>query len=329
MRSVARSAPTSIARVAMFPPTRRCHVVGRAAGGPGLARGSSLTELLQNAYEKSDTHPVIRAWTTVLFLAAAVPFVPNDPGFATNRAPLEAMSVPQAWSLTQGDPDVVIAVVADGVAPDPDLDLVPGNASTSGRGTVPALLAAAQIDNGIGGAGVCGRCRVMPARDVPWAIEHGAVAILLVDCAPPRDIAAALAHGLPVVGCNTLDVGDAPLVAGVVGLMLSCNPALTPDEVRLILLATSGNAYDAVVRAGCRASPAEIVRLMVQTRGRGTVTREPDDDTYNVGTEVALRARAEPGWRFARWRGLCRGTSPLCTVRLQESGVTTAVFRRR
>src|SRR6476469_7562021 len=73
MRSVARSAPTRIARVAMFPPTRRCHVVGRAAGGPGLARANSLTELLQNAYEKSDTHPVIRAWTTVFFLAAAVP----------------------------------------------------------------------------------------------------------------------------------------------------------------------------------------------------------------------------------------------------------------
>ena len=264
-----------------------------------------------------------------LFLAVAAPFVPNDPGFATNRAPLEAMSVPQAWSLTQGDPNVVIAVIADGVAPDPDLDLVSGNASASGRGTRPALLAAAKIDNGIGGAGVCGRCRVMPARDIPWAIEHGADAILLVDCVPPRDIAAALAHGLPVVGCDTLDVGDPPLVAGLVGLMLSCNPGLTPDEIRLILFETSANAYDAVVRAGCRANPAEIVRLMVQTRGRGTVSRNPDDDTYNAGTDIVLRAKADRGWRFARWRGLCHGTRPLCAVRLQQSGVTTAVFRRR
>src|SRR5206468_6970535 len=173
----------------------------------------------------------------------------------------------------------------------------PGNANASGRGTGPALVAAAQIDNGIGGAGVCGRCRVMPARDIPWAIAHGADAILLVDCVAPREIGAALAHGLPVVGCDTLDAGDAPVVAGIVGLMLSCNPSLMPDEIRLILLETAGNAYDAVKRAGCRAHPVEIVRLMVNTRGRGTVVKLPDDDTYNVGTIVVLHAKAEPHWR--------------------------------
>jgi hypothetical protein len=97
---------------------------------------------------------------------------------------------------------------------------------------------------------------VLPATDIHWAIDHGADAVLLVDCAPPREIAAALAHGLPVIGCNTFDAGDPPAVAGIVGLMLSCNPALTP-EIRLILLEASGNAYDAVVRAGCRKNPAE------------------------------------------------------------------------
>ena len=249
-------------------------------------------------------------------LAASAPLVPNDPGYQ------------QAWSLTQGDPAVVIAIVADGVAPDPDLNLVPGDANTSGRGTAAALTAAAQVDNAIGGTGVCGRCRVMPVYDVRWAIDHGADVILLVDCVPPADIAAAYAHGLPVVGCNTLDVGDPPAVAGIIGLMLSCNPALTPDEVRLILLETSGNAYDAVVRAGCRKNPAEIVRLMVDTRGHGTVTKLPDDDTYNAGTVVVLHAKADPHWRFARWRGVCRGKRPTCTVRLMQSGVTTAVFKK-
>jgi hypothetical protein len=51
--------------------------------------------------------------------------VPNGPGYE------------QAWSLTQGDPAVVIAVVADGVAPDPDLNLVPSDANTSGRARPP------------------------------------------------------------------------------------------------------------------------------------------------------------------------------------------------
>jgi List-Bact-rpt repeat protein len=223
-------------------------------------------------------------------LAATVPAVPDGPGYQ------------QAWSLTEGDPGVVIAVVADGA---------------SGHG-------AAAAD---GAAGVCKLCRVMPAGDVHSAIENGVDVILLADCATPADIAAAFAHGLAVVGCNTLDVGDPPAVAGIVGLMLSCNPSLLPDEIRLILLETAGNAYDAVKRAGCRANPAELVRLLIAVRGRGTVTHTPDDDTYNAGTVIVLRAKPDRGWRFALWDGVCHGRRAVCTVRLLQSGVTTAVFR--
>jgi hypothetical protein len=223
-------------------------------------------------------------------LAATIHSTPDGPGYQ------------QAWSLTEGDPGVVIGVVADGA---------------SGHGTAAAD----------GAAAVCKLCRVMPASDVHFAIDQGADVVLLADCVPPADIAAAFAHGLAVVGCNTLDVGDPPAVAGIVGLMLSCNPSLMPDEIRLILLETAGNAYDAVKRAGCRANPAEIVRLLIAVRGRGTVSREPDDDTYNAGTVVVLRARADPHWRFARWEGVCQGPRPLCSVRLMQSGITTAVFR--
>jgi hypothetical protein len=209
---------------------------------------------------------------------------------------------------------------------------VPGDANASGRGTAPALVAAAQIDNGTGGAGICGRCKVMPVHDIAWAIDHGADVIELVDCAPAADIAAAIAHGVQVIGCGRLAVGDPPAVTGIAGLMLSCNPALMPGEIRQILVGTSVegvvDAYTAVKHAGCRANPAEIVRLMVAMRGRGTVSRRPDDDTYNAGTVVVLRAKASPGWRFARWQGVCHGKRPLCSVRLMQSGVTTAVFRR-
>ena len=215
-------------------------------------------------------------------LAASGPLVPNDPGYQ------------QAWSLTKGDPGVVIAAVG-------------GDASSN--------LA-------------CPLCRVLPAPDIHFAIDHGADVILLDACAPPADIAAAFAHGLAVVGCNTLDVGDPQAVAGIVGLMLSCNPVLEPDEILLILLETSGNAYDAVKRAGCRANPAEIVRLMIAVHGGGTVMHTPDDDTYNVGTVVVLRAEPEPHWRFRRWEGVCHGRHKTCTVRLLQSGITTAVFSR-
>ena len=218
-------------------------------------------------------------------LAASVPSVPSD--------------LPQAWTLTQGDPGVVIAVVGKD-----------GSAASASAGAV------------------CKLCRMLPEPDVRSAIDQGADAILLADCAPPADIAAAFAHGLPVVGCNTLDAGDPPVVAGIVGLMLSCNPVLLPDEIRLIMLQTSPSAYEAVKRAGCRANPAEIVRLMIAVRGRGTVSRLPDDDTYNAGTVVVVRAKADPGWRFARWEGVCHGRHKLCSVRLMQSGITTALFRR-
>jgi len=218
-------------------------------------------------------------------LAASVPSVPSD--------------LPQAWTLTQGDPGVVIAVVGKD-----------GSAASASAGAV------------------CKLCRMLPEPDVRSAIDQGADAILLADCAPPADIAAAFAHGLPVVGCNTLDAGDPPVVAGIVGLMLSCNPVLLPDEIRLIMLQTSPSAYEAVKRAGCRANPAEIVRLMIAVRGRGTVSRLPDDDTYNAGTVVVVRAKADPGWRFARWEGVCHGRHKMCSVRLMQSGITTALFRR-
>jgi Divergent InlB B-repeat domain len=167
-----------------------------------------------------------------------------------------------------------------------------------------------------------------------WAIDHGADVIAITGCgtAPPKAArAAATAHGVPVYYCqNESEAYPTAAIAGITGLMLTCNPALTPTETREILQSTPQlNAYWAVRRAGCSAKPAEIVRLIVRTRGQGTVRRSPDDDTYNAGTVVVLRAKAKTGWRFARWNGLCRGTRATCTVRLMQSGVTTAVFKRR
>lgn len=270
-------------------------------------------------------------------IAAGVPFVPNDPGYPASSAPLAAMSVPQAWTLTQGDPAIVIAIVDDGVAPDPDLALVPGNAYTGDHGTQAALLAAAQIDNGIGGAGICGRCRVMPATDVDWAIAHGADVIAVTRCGDPvpkEALVRAAADGVRVFICPSEDRAfDNAAYAGIAGLMLSCNPALTPNEITRILIragaSTVVSAYRSVVLAGCRANPTSIVRLMVSVRGQGTVTRTPDDDTYNAGTAVVLRAKPSRGWRFGHWSGVCHGRRTICTVRLAESGFVTAYFRRR
>jgi hypothetical protein len=108
---------------------------------------------------------------------------------------------------------------------------------------------------------------------------------------------------------------------------------LAPNEITQLLIRASVNgvvdAYWAVRFAGCRANPAEIVRLMVAVRGQGSVRRTPDDDTYNAGTVVVLRALPKPHWRFAHWHGVCHGRRATCTVRLTQSGFVTAIFRRR
>ena len=269
-------------------------------------------------------------------VAASVPFVPNDPGFTSQRPQLDAMSVPQAWSLTQGDPAIVIAIVDDGLAPDPDLDLVPGDANGGTHGTWAALVAAAQLDNGLGGAGICGHCRVLPASDVDWAVDHGADVIAITRCGdatPKEAIARAVAHGVRVFVCpSEARAFDNAAYAGIAGLMLSCNPVLRPGEITQLLIRASDNgvvnAYRAVESAGCRANTPEIVRLMVQVHGHGAVTRLPDDDTYNAGTVVVLHAKAKPHWRFVRWDGVCHGTRRTCSVRLLQSGFAIAFFRR-
>jgi len=370
---------------------------------------------------------MLGTWATALLLAVAAPFIPSDPGFAVNHTALDAMSVPQAWSLTQGDPAVVIAVIDSGAGPNPDLPLVPGHnildgsddtTDRNGHGTAMAAIAGATIGNGIGIAGICGRCRIMSVKisgaddrhlnanlavGIDWAVAHGADVINLsrfMDRGLPpygplnQAISNALAHGVPVFICagnngdkdpaanvlassnpRAVRVGSfaaesnhgpwvdvaaesdfttfglwphpggtssaTAAVSGIAGLMLSCNPALTPAEIKLILIETSAprevdvrahgevDAYAAVRRAGCRATPPAIVRLMVRIRGDGTVTRRPDDDTYNAGATIVLRAKPSPRWRFARWDGLCRGKRSVCTLRLMQSGVTTAVFARR
>jgi len=75
--------------------------------------------------------------------------------------------------------------------------------------------------------------------------------------------------------------------------------------------------------------------LALQIRGRGTVTGADVHCSRSCsaqrveGARVALRARAARGWRFGRWNGGCRGTRPVCTLRLGSGGATaTAVFTR-
>lgn len=144
---------------------------------------------------------VLAAVLLVAAAQAAGPAVlePNDPFWRQSWSQY-VLRMPEAWSRTTGSPDVVVATVDTGVDPaiqDLQGQLVPGwdfiaNDSalrdTVGHGTHVASVIAAAGNNGIGIAGYCWGCRIMPVRitkdgkatgpqiaqGVYWAVDHGA-----------------------------------------------------------------------------------------------------------------------------------------------------------
>lgn len=131
-------------------------------------------------------------------VGAAAPIAPNDPAWPDQWAQRK-IRLPEVWELTTGDPGIVIATIDTGVNRIPDLEgaLVPGwdfvendgeSQDTQGHGTQVASVIAARGNNGVGMAGHCWQCRIMPVRvsaggavdperiaaGIYWAVEHGA-----------------------------------------------------------------------------------------------------------------------------------------------------------
>ncbi|WP_433300756.1 S8 family serine peptidase [Actinoplanes sp. CA-030573] len=105
---------------------------------------------------------------------AAAALRPTDPGYAREWGVMRTR-VNEAWSVTKGRSRVTIAIVDTGVSPLPDLAgrLRPGHdfvnddddpRDDNGHGTMAAGVAAAAGYNGIGIAGVCWYCRILPVK---------------------------------------------------------------------------------------------------------------------------------------------------------------------
>jgi uncharacterized repeat protein (TIGR02543 family) len=75
--------------------------------------------------------------------------------------------------------------------------------------------------------------------------------------------------------------------------------------------------------------------LNVSVSGGGSVASSPGGitcgndctETYGYGTQVVLQETPDPGWVFAGWAsGGCTGTSPTCTVTMDQARTVTARF---
>ena len=133
------------------------------------------------------------------------------------------INAPEAWEITTGDPNIVVAVIDTGVdSSHPDLvnNLVPGydfysnddlpdpvGGSIPAHGTCCAGLIAAEGNNDIGVVGVTWKCKVMPIRTYMWG-PWGAT--------PESEIATAIrwaaAHGADILSNSWGDNFPLPIV---------------------------------------------------------------------------------------------------------------------
>ena len=204
--------------------------------------------------------------------------VPNDEYLPTQWSVTKTRAE-QAWDLSVGSPDVVVAVLDTGVDPEQaDLrgKLVAGYdyvnndqdpTDDNGHGTAVAGIVAANSDNQIGVAGYCWACRLMPvkvlgsdgtgfasglAQGMIWATDHGARVLNLSLGGPVEDSTLAAAaqyawlHGVLVVAA-----------AGNEGVLTLDYPAALPNVLSVGASDANDRLYAFSNRGARVAAPGE------------------------------------------------------------------------
>jgi Subtilase family len=177
----------------------------------GALRDLGVTVVKVNADDAADALATLRASGAVAYaerdvvVRATSTVTPTDPLYAPNAWPYANTAIPYAWSAGTGAA-VTVAVVDTGVNASigelsgsvlPGYNAIDGSANAAddfGHGTEVASLIAGHGNNGLGSAGVCWSCKILPvkalgsngsgsssniARGITWAADHGAKVINL------------------------------------------------------------------------------------------------------------------------------------------------------
>ncbi len=183
---------------------------GTVQAAAGLARAIEQHPLIEYAepnilFRAADLAAAPNPPIYLPLVISPPPFVPNDPGLSAQYA-WATINAFKGWSLNRGSRQIIVAVIDTGVQLDhPDLagklvagyDFFEDDSSPddeNGHGTHVAGIIGAITNNGIGVAGTCPACRIMPirvldsrgwgsllavAQGIDWASSHGAQIINL------------------------------------------------------------------------------------------------------------------------------------------------------
>jgi len=233
------------------------------------------------------------------YLAEAA-FVPNDPYVvAGSEWHLERIQAPQAWDITFGVTNVVIAILDSGInAAHPDLsantlpgyDFVNGDndpADDFGHGTAVAGVIAAAGNNGIGVAGVAFGSKILPVKVVD-ASGFAAYSTLA------QGIRYAVDQGARVINISLAGSAPSSTLQDAINYAWSNN---------VVIVAAAGNGGNSTPQY-----PAACEHVVAVS------ATEPDDTLASfssTGTNIALAAPGDNIWTTSRdlanpysaWRG--------------------------
>ncbi len=201
------------------------------------------------------------------FVASASTTTPNDPLYpagptGSGQWPHIAQRDNSAWDVAKGSSSTIVAIVDSGIdTSHPDLagktitgyNVLDGSSNTtdtSGHGEAVAGTVSPNSNNGVGVAGVCWYCKLMPvkitdtttaaysamASGITWAVDHGAKVINVSysgttqSSALDSAVSYAVSHNIAVVGA-----------AGNSGTSALSYPAASPGAVAVAASDASDN----------------------------------------------------------------------------------------